>query len=89
MKKIQIFGAGAFVAFALVFAAAQVLSPVASAAQGNNCCMVAQDCAPGMACTGPTTNCGPHSVPYKGSCVQVTPAPQTPITVPSPIGGDN
>lgn len=86
MKKIQILGAGAFVAFALVFGASQVFTPTVSAAQtGYGCCNYAQDCAGGMQCTGPTTNCPAATPPYKGSCVAVTPGPQTPIAIPGPL----
>ena len=35
IRKIQILGAGAFVAFALVFAASEAMTPVASAAQAS------------------------------------------------------
>lgn len=89
LRKLQIFGASAFVAFALFFAAAQLNAPIASAAQGGfNCCAGPQSCPSGMACTGPATSCPASNPPYKGTCEQVT-TPPGPIFVPGPIGGDN
>lgn len=90
IRRIQLLGAGAFIAFALVFAASQALAPAASAAQtGYGCCSAPADCPGGMQCTGPATNCPPQNPSYKGTCVQATPGPQTPISVPSPSGGIN
>lgn len=86
-KKIQIIGAGAFVAFALVFATAQVVTPVASAAPtGYACCRATQDCPLGQSCSGAIRLCPPQMPAFTGSCVSVTPGPDSPTPIPGPLG---
>lgn len=74
-KKIQMFGAGLFVAAALVFAAAEVATPVAEAAQHPTytCCRVHNDCPTKHTCekldTGVT--CPAESLPYTRYCKPV------------------
>lgn len=88
IRKIQILGAGAFVAFALVFAASEVMTPVASAAQSpNNCCKVGVPgtCAGELECVaGAPAGC-PVSLPaYDGTCKQ-----KKKTVDPIPGGGDS
>lgn len=86
LRKLQILGASAFVAFALVFAATQLNAPVASAAQsGFGCCIYPSDCAGGMVCKGEPTGCPAQNPSYTGRCVSSTPGPAQPTYVPGPI----
>jgi hypothetical protein len=74
LKKIQIFGAGLFVTASLMFAASEVMTPVASAAQQPaNCCVVgdAATCAGGLVCkSGAPAGCAPRTPAYDGYCAE-------------------